>query len=198
MDNFTDLVEKKKLFHRFQYPYTIHVSLDLSHDGEHQTTVQQWRREKRIGVGGFGKVFLEVLKIPQTSEVGQPAKYKFRAVKEIPKSGVTDQTYKRELKAIVNFSQEKVWVFSAFRAMVACANGSRHTDSTTICSSSRMVGSTPMTPFSLLWSISRTVTLGSTCSAWANHYLFWRHSRLPSRSWRDFISCIPKGLHIET
>ncbi|KGO37546.1 Tetratricopeptide-like helical [Penicillium expansum] len=112
MDTFTDLVEKKKLFHRFQYPYTIHVSLDLSHDGEHQTTVQQWRREKRIGVGGFGKVFLEVLKIPQTSEVGQPAKYKFRAVKEIPKSGVTDQTYKnqtykRELKAIVNFSQEK-------------------------------------------------------------------------------------------
>ncbi|KAJ5202367.1 Tetratricopeptide-like helical [Penicillium cf. viridicatum] len=106
MDTFTELVEKKRLFHRFQHPYTVHVSLDLSHDGEHQPEVQKWRREQGIGAGGGGKVFLEVLEI-QPSEAGQPAKYKFRAVKEIARSGVTDQTYKRELKAIFNFSQKK-------------------------------------------------------------------------------------------
>ncbi|CAI7575759.1 unnamed protein product [Penicillium viridicatum] len=106
MDTLTELVEKRRLFHRFQHPYTIHVSLDLSHDGEHQPEVQKWRREQGIGAGGGGKVFLEVREI-QTSEAGQPAKYKFRAVKEIARSGVTDQTYKRELKAIFNFSQKK-------------------------------------------------------------------------------------------
>ena len=107
MDTLSELVEKKRLFHRFQHPYTIHVSLDLGHDGEHQPEVQKWRREQGIGAGGGGKVFLEVLEV-QTSEAGQPAKYKFRAVKEIARSGVTDQTYKRELKAIFNFSQKKV------------------------------------------------------------------------------------------
>lgn len=107
MDTLTELVEKKRLFHRFQHPYTIHVSLNLSHDGEHQPEVQKWRREQGIGIGGGGKVFLEVLEV-QPSEAGQPAKYKFRAVKEIARRGVTDQTYKRELKAIFNFSQKKV------------------------------------------------------------------------------------------
>ncbi|KAJ5699749.1 hypothetical protein N7536_002762 [Penicillium majusculum] len=106
MDTLTELVEKKRLFHRFQHPYTIHVSLNLSHDGEHQPEVQKWRREQGIGIGGGGKVFLEVLEV-QPSEAGQPAKYKFRAVKEIARSGVTDRTYKRELKAIFNFSQKK-------------------------------------------------------------------------------------------
>ncbi|CAI7588910.1 unnamed protein product [Penicillium discolor] len=106
MDTLTELVEEKRLFYRFQHPYTIHVSLDLSHDGEHQPEVQKWRREQGIGIGGGGKVFLEVLEV-QPSEAGQPAKYKFRAVKEIAKSGVTDRTYKRELKAIFNFSQKK-------------------------------------------------------------------------------------------
>lgn len=122
MDTLTELVEKKRLFHRFQHPYTIHVSLDLSHDGEHQPEVQKWRREQGIGAGGGGKVFLEVFEI-QPSEAGQPAEYKFRAVKEIARRGVTDQTYKRELKAIFNFSQKKVWMLSTFSAMAACANG---------------------------------------------------------------------------
>ncbi|KGO63732.1 hypothetical protein PITC_071840 [Penicillium italicum] len=124
IETLTELVEKKRLFHRFQHPYTIHVSLDLSHDGEHRPTVQQWRREKGIGVGGFGRVFLEVLEIRQTSEAGQPATYKFRAVKEISKSGLTDQTYKRELKAIVNFSQEK------FNHLFVESYGWFHTDDT--------------------------------------------------------------------
>ncbi|CAI7627370.1 unnamed protein product [Penicillium glandicola] len=107
METLTDLVEKKRLYHQFQNAYTIHVFLDLSHDGEQQPRVQRWRRKHVIGSGGFGKVWLEILEDKETPEARQPANLKFRAVKEISKSGVADQAYKRELEAIVNFSQEK-------------------------------------------------------------------------------------------
>jgi hypothetical protein len=45
-------------------------------------------------------------------------------VKEISKIGVPDQVFRRELEAIANFSQAKVWVFSVRDTMAVLANHS--------------------------------------------------------------------------
>lgn len=102
-----ELVEKKRLFHQFKH-HAIHISLDQTLDGEDQSQVQKWRKEKVIGAGAFGTVPLEVLERQLTSRDGQPTKSEFRAVKEASKTGVKGQVYKRELEAIVNFFQKKV------------------------------------------------------------------------------------------
>ena len=58
--------------------------------------------------GAFGQVWHEVLRNRETSKAGLLENKKSRAVKQILKTKVPDQLLRRELKAIVNFSQTKV------------------------------------------------------------------------------------------
>lgn len=101
-----DPVKNSKLVVLFNDGYTIHLIPDEKRiEG---VRIQKWRRDGDSVQGGFGRVWREVLEDRETSKTGLPANKKFRAVKEIAKTVVSDQVFRRELKAIVNFSQAKV------------------------------------------------------------------------------------------
>lgn len=72
--------------------------------GQRQVRVEEsWQRQRQLGNGTFGKVWLE-------SCVGGPNTGQLRAIKEVAKGG--DETavdYRRELDAIAKFSHDKVW-----------------------------------------------------------------------------------------
>ncbi len=81
--------------------YTIHFF------AETPTVTRQevWKREKRIGEGGSGIVWLETCVRGQ-----EPGKDKLRAVKVIPirEGQSTVAEFARELEALAKFSQRKV------------------------------------------------------------------------------------------
>jgi len=68
-----------------------------------------WTRERRLGHGGFGVVWLEKVDSTSRSQVG------LRAVKELRLSQKDDRRRQciRELEALVKFSQKKVEPYPA-------------------------------------------------------------------------------------
>ena len=63
---------------------------------------EEWQRNKKLGQGGFGTVWLEKC-------TAGPSPSKLRAVKEIYKGTFKDiPNYYKELEAIAKFSQQKV------------------------------------------------------------------------------------------
>jgi hypothetical protein len=105
MPPISDLVRDSKLETTFSREYTQHVYY-VSGATPRQRKVrkeERWQRDKYLGAGAFGIVWLEKF----TTENGE---VQHRAVKEIrkktPKSKAID--YSRELEAIAKFSHLKV------------------------------------------------------------------------------------------
>ena len=97
-----DLVENSRLTTEFRNKYIVHSYLEPDLDGrkKHVTREEYWEREKRIGRGSFGSVWLE-------SCVKGRRSIRRRAVKQILlSSGVS--TYLRELETIATFSKPEV------------------------------------------------------------------------------------------
>ncbi|KAJ5820546.1 hypothetical protein N7474_006137 [Penicillium riverlandense] len=102
----SDLVNDSKLPVRFSTDYTHHDVFESDPRPGQQIRrrrkTETWRKEKHIGEGGFGGVWLEQC-------LTTDSQTKFRAVKVIPKVSPFSQAidYTRELEAIAKFSQEK-------------------------------------------------------------------------------------------
>jgi hypothetical protein len=102
----SDLVRDSKLDTRFESDYTVHTyhQHGLNY---HRRPVQReefWRRERQLGSGAFGIVWLEKCVLDQEN-------VRLRAVKQILKRrlrGVPQLDYARELEAIAKFSHPKV------------------------------------------------------------------------------------------
>lgn len=100
-----------KLVRNFHLEATFHPNADMPNKTTHlrydeRTGPQQekWIRQKMLGSGGFGTVWLE------KRDPDSPAAYDFRAVKQlkIAKTGSKLRDCERELEALTKFSQEEV------------------------------------------------------------------------------------------
>lgn len=105
MSRIPDLVRDSKLETRFHARYVSHRYLDSGISSHQRAVVREeyWKREKYIGGGSYGSVWLErCIKGEQGHTI--------RAVKEIPKSEQSQKpvNYNRELEAIAKFSHHKV------------------------------------------------------------------------------------------
>ena len=105
MSPISDLVRDSKLETTFHREYTQHV-YHVSGATPRQRKVrkeERWRRDKYLGTGAFGIVWLEKF----TREDGE---IQHRAVKEIRKGAQNSNAinYGRELEAIAKFSHPKV------------------------------------------------------------------------------------------
>ena len=98
-----DLVHVSKLDTQFHSDpeYTQHVKYVSSSTTKQRRTrkEEKWKRERGLGQGGFGIVWLEQC-------IQGDSKGKVRAVKKIPK--LKSDNYTRELEAIALFSHTKV------------------------------------------------------------------------------------------
>jgi hypothetical protein len=85
--------------------FVIHTLSDerLPPELQRPGSVQRWEREKVLGKGTFGTVWLEVLRS------GKASGREVRAVKRIQKKSMRD---KRELAAMTDFSRRKVSILS--------------------------------------------------------------------------------------
>lgn len=102
MSRLPDLVRDSRLETRFHTKYTSHIyhEADPSSRQRQVERKEYWKREKRIGRGGFGLVWLErCVKGQANAEV--------RAVKQFPKPAKA-KDYVRELEAIAKFSHPRV------------------------------------------------------------------------------------------
>ena len=105
MPPISDLVRDSELETIFHHEYTQHVYY-VSGATPHQRKVrmeESWRRDKYLGTGASGTVWLEKL-VTENGEV------QHRAVKEIRKSAQKSKAvdYSRELEATAKFSHPKV------------------------------------------------------------------------------------------
>lgn len=105
MHRIPDLVRDSQLDTRFHSKYTSHVYYESGPTARERVLVREeyWKREKYIGGGSFGTVWLEkCVKGQREVEV--------RAVKEIPKPQQPSRpvNYNRELEAMAKFSHWKV------------------------------------------------------------------------------------------
>ena len=101
-----DLVRDSKLVSRIVPGGAIHTHYESGNGSFRRRPVpreEHWKREKKIGRGAFGNVWLESC----TKGQGQ---VQLRAVKEIATGGpgLKGPDYNRELEAIAKFSQAKV------------------------------------------------------------------------------------------
>jgi hypothetical protein len=102
MSRLPDLVRDSRLETTLRSKYTSHVYHEADPSSRQRTVERReyWKREKRIGRGGFGLVWLErCVKGKLGVEV--------RAVKQFPKPNKT-KDYIRELEAIAKFSHPRV------------------------------------------------------------------------------------------
>ncbi|OCK79105.1 WD40 repeat-like protein [Lepidopterella palustris CBS 459.81] len=96
----SDLVRDSKLDTEFRDGYTVHFQYEPN---TRELTEKLWLRERQVGGGGFGSVWLEKCHEPnRRAEV--------RAVKQIP-MGLDDMKYTRELEAMAKFSQSRYQIF---------------------------------------------------------------------------------------
>ncbi|KAL0937138.1 calcium/calmodulin-dependent protein kinase type 1B [Colletotrichum truncatum] len=104
----SDLVQESKLETIFFPTYTEHTFYKRGASGrEWRIRVQeQWQRERRLGQGAYGTVWLETCDRP--AKKNGPA---VRAVKEIPLDPSTSEgiDYYQELEAVMKFSQDRVY-----------------------------------------------------------------------------------------
>lgn len=105
MSRISDLVRDAELQTHFHSGYTIHSYTDTGPTAQERAIDREehWKRQKFIGGGSYGNVWLE------QCVKGQP-EVKLRAVKEVVKSphASTQIDYNRELEAISKFSHRKV------------------------------------------------------------------------------------------
>jgi len=105
MERLPDLVADSKLETEYNIESTIHTYYESSATGQKRGTLRRevWKVTRRIGHGGFSRVYLEEC-ITGHRDV------KVRAVKKIPSGGqtLTKRECIRELEAIAKFSQPKV------------------------------------------------------------------------------------------
>ncbi|TVY82186.1 Spindle assembly checkpoint kinase [Lachnellula suecica] len=138
MPRVSDLVQDSKLETHFSPEYTVHIYNESSRTSREQTRVAQreeyWKREREIGGGSYGRVWLEQC-------VGGQREIVLRAVKQIAKPSFLSKPvdYNRELEAISKFSHWKYercfvksfgWYESpeaVFIAMEYCEHGDLHT-----------------------------------------------------------------------
>lgn len=106
----SDLVRDSKLDTQFDPRYTQHVFYvsGLTPQRRKVRKEQRWVRDKTIGTGGGGTVWLETLAPENEGEI------KLRAVKEIRKEPQPYKLvdYSRELEAMAKFSNPRVLVIS--------------------------------------------------------------------------------------
>ena len=98
-----DLIDSFQLHVRIEPSFVEHAYRfnDVSQGIRNAVCVERWSRNKELGRGGFGTVYLE------TEDKGS-----VRAVKEVPKYSGRAKTmdFLREVLAMAHFS--KVWIFS--------------------------------------------------------------------------------------
>lgn len=112
----SDLIKDSRLDTQFGEDGTRHTQYVSSRAAGQRRirNVELWKRERRLGSGTYGTVWLESCHSGRRQ--GQ-----FRAVKEIRKAPimVSSLDYSRELEAVIKFSHEKVgrltWVFCVHR-----------------------------------------------------------------------------------
>lgn len=105
MPRVSDLVSDAELQTLFQPEYTVHTYNESGLSSTERSIVRQehWKRQKRIGRGSYGCVWLERC-VRGQSDIAQ------RAVKEVIKCphAVKKVNYNRELETILKFSHRKV------------------------------------------------------------------------------------------
>lgn len=96
-----DLIDRFKLDATYTLEYTLQISADNSLDQNAAGgNEKKWFRERELGSGGFGTVWLEV----NRESGGEPAR---RALKEVRKSPMRKWgiDYKRELLAMAKLNK---------------------------------------------------------------------------------------------
>jgi hypothetical protein len=105
MSRVSDLVQDAELQTRFHPEYTVHIYTESGPTVRERAILREehWKRQKFVGGGSYGNVWLE-----QCVE-GQ-REVELRAVKEVVKSPHDSKQidYNRELEAISKFSHRKV------------------------------------------------------------------------------------------
>lgn len=103
MRRLPDLVRDTRLETRISGDVTTHAYQVSDITNRRRITIKevQWRRDRQIGGGGFGDVYVESQELPGSVEQNQ-----VRAVKRIRHG--THQKYIHELEAIAKFSHSKV------------------------------------------------------------------------------------------
>jgi serine/threonine protein kinase len=151
----SDLVRLSKLDARFTSDphHTRFVSI-ISRSGQRKIQQEEeWKREKKLGEGAFGAVYLE--QCTQGDKEG-----KVRAVKKIRKP--QDTNYYRELEAVALFSHPKVsqalLVSGLKRALVLISVSNSTSDALSSLSAGMTLATTSLSP----WSTSLMATSTST------------------------------------
>jgi hypothetical protein len=103
MSRASDLVQDTKLATRFQDSLTIHTFREVDAQRGRFNREERWKRERHLGRGGFGHVYVESCIAGKRRDVK-------RAVKIIhkPSNVRTSQALDRELEAIAKFSHDRV------------------------------------------------------------------------------------------
>lgn len=101
-ESLSDLVRDYRLTTRFEGVFTIHQQIDPDTPPRSPHRQERWKKVRTLGRGGQGEVVLETC-----IEGGRY--FTERAVKKVPLvEGHSERHYRRELKAIVKFSHDKV------------------------------------------------------------------------------------------
>lgn len=151
MSRLSDLVRDSKLDTRFQEGDTIHIYYEPGQVYRHAAPIEKrWRREKCIGRGSFGRLWLE-----KCVDRGRQ-RPELRAVKEIPiiQQGPNTIDYNRELEAMAKFSHQKVRssILSGLVEQILMPNSMNG------ASSSLLGGTKHLELSTLQWSTWNTVT----------------------------------------
>jgi len=103
MSRSPDLVKDSSLHTEFRDAITVHSYRDIDAVGRRFYREEQWKREQRLGRGGFGQVWLQKC-------VAGARQDSLRAVKivEKPSDSFGSLDLNRELEAIAKFSNYRV------------------------------------------------------------------------------------------
>ena len=105
MSRVSDLVQDAELQTRFDPGYTVHIYTETGSTVRERVISREehWKRQKFVGRGSYGNVWLEQC-------VKGQREVEFRAVKEVVKFPHDSKKidYNRELEAISKFSHRKV------------------------------------------------------------------------------------------
>lgn len=143
MSHIPDLVRDSRLETQFRPKYLRHRYHESDSTQGERVVVRQeyWKRERCIGGGSYGRVWLERCLKGEKD-------YSIRAVKEIqkPKQSAKASDYNRELEAIAKFSHERV------RNVTTCVAISNYVVSMCDALSSPLVGTKMRTICTSRWS----------------------------------------------